>query len=321
MTINSALTLIGHELYDFETELLVAIRSDIEETTDLCSHLAQAGGKRLRPALCFMGAYGGKNKQQVMKVAIAIEIIHMAALIHDDVIDQATFRRGVPTIHMSLGPHRAVLSGDFLFARAFSLIAQEGLTNVVQALSDVLCSLSEGEILQEHSLYNCDQTETDYLKRIGKKTADFISASCRLGALTAEFPPERALSLGQYGYALGMAFQITDDILDIMASSHQLGKPTGNDLRQGNLTLPIIHALRNSSQGDELRLLINTRELSGVKLDQCLTIIRESGSIEYAYQWAQHFLKVAKDCLPTDLESVVYDALTAVAEEIGRRDC
>lgn len=321
MTVNSALPLIEHELSVLETELLAAIRSGAGETTDICSHLAQAGGKRLRPALCFMGAYGGNNQPQVMKVAIAIEIIHMAALIHDDVIDQAAFRRGVPTIHTSLGSHRAVLSGDFLFARAFSLIAAEGLLEVVQVLSGVLCSLSEGEILQEYNLYNCNQNETDYFQRIGKKTADFIAASCRLGAATAGFPSGRAHRLSQYGYSLGMAFQIMDDILDIMASSRRLGKPTGTDLRQGNLTLPIIHALRSSNHGDELRLLINTRELSGSKLERCLAMIRESESIEYAYQWVQHFLKAAKACLPNDLDPAVHDALTAVAEESGRREC
>jgi heptaprenyl diphosphate synthase len=319
VVVNNALSLIEGDLRDLETGLLSVIRSDVSDATDICVHLAQAGGKRLRPALCFFGAYGGNNKDQVMKVAIALEIIHMATLVHDDVIDQASTRRGVPTVNTLWGPHRAVLSGDFLFARAFSLIASAGLTEVILDLSDVVSSLCEGELIQEHDLFNCNQHEEDYFNRVGKKTADFIAASCQLGALTAGFPAERVLSLRRYGYALGMAFQITDDILDVTATTQQLGKPTGNDLKQGNLTLPVIHALKASPRGDELRAIITSRDLSTERLEQCLSIVREGVSVEYSYERVNHFLKQARDFLPTDLDSEVHTALAAVAEFIGLR--
>ena len=223
MTVTSALTLIEHDLGDLETRLLSVIRSDVSDATDICVHLTQAGGKRLRPALCFFGAYGGNSKDQVMKVAIALELIHMATLVHDDVIDQASTRRGVATANVLWGAHRAVLSGDFLFARAFSLIATTKLNQVVRVLSDVVSSMCEGELLQEQDLFNCNLNEAGYLTRVGKKTADFIAASCQLGAVAAGFSTDRADSLWRYGYALGMAFQITDDILDITASTLQLG--------------------------------------------------------------------------------------------------
>jgi heptaprenyl diphosphate synthase len=317
--VNRTLSLIERDLRDLETGLLSVIRSDVGDATDICVHLAQAGGKRLRPALCFLGAYGGNNKDQVMKVAIALEIIHMATLVHDDVIDQASTRRGVPTVNTLWGPHRAVLSGDFLFARAFSLIASAGLTEVILALSEVVSSLCEGELIQEHDLFDCNQQEEDYFNRVGKKTADFIAASCQLGALTAGFPAEQALSLRRYGYALGMAFQITDDILDVTATTQQLGKPTGNDLKQGNLTLPVIHAMKNSPRGDELRAIITARDLTPERLDQCLAIVREGVSIEYSYERVNRFLQEARDLLPVDLDAEVHTALAAVAEFIGLR--
>lgn len=319
MTVTSALTLIEHDLCDLETRLLSAVHSDVSDATDICIHLTQAGGKRLRPALCFFGAYGGNEKEQVMKVAIALELIHMATLVHDDVIDQASTRRGVVTANVLWGPHRAVLSGDFLFARAFSLIATTQLTEVVRVLSDVVSSMCEGELLQEHDLFDTTLSEADYFTRVSKKTADFIAASCQLGAVAAGFSPDRADSLRRYAYALGMAFQITDDILDITASTLQLGKPTGNDLKQGNLTLPVIHAMVNSPHGGELREMICSRDLSAERLDRCLDIVREGDSVEYAYAQANRFLQEARNMLPRDLDSEVRVALETVADFIGLR--
>ncbi|MDU4962421.1 MAG: polyprenyl synthetase family protein [Sporomusaceae bacterium] len=313
------LSLIEGDLCQLEQRLLSAIRSDAGAADGICRYLLQAGGKRLRPALCFMGAYRGSNYEQVMKVATAIELTHMATLVHDDVIDQASTRRGVPTVNMRWGAHRAVLSGDFLFARAFSLIAAEGLTDVISNLSEVVSLLCEGELLQEQDLFDCEQTEERYLDRISKKTANFIAASCQLGALTAGFPVERALLLRQYGYALGMAFQITDDILDITATSRQLGKPVGGDLKQGNLTLPVIHALRNSPQSCDLRERVAARPSTEAELQQCLQLVRAGDSVDYSYKRAAQFIQEARECLPADLDAELHAALTAVAEFIGLR--
>lgn len=319
MTVTSALSLIEHDLRDLEARLLTVIRSDVGDATDICVHLTQAGGKRLRPALCFFGAYGGSNKELVMKVAIALELTHMATLVHDDVVDKATTRRGVPTANVLWGPHRAVLSGDYLFARAFSLIASAGLTEVVAALSDVVCSMCEGELMQEHDLFDCFQDEDQYLQRVGKKTADFIAASCQVGALVAGFPMERTASLGRYAHALGVAFQLTDDILDITATTEQLGKPSGNDLRQGNITLPVIHALAHSPQCNELREIIISRDLSPNNLERCLAIVREGQAVDYSFALVNRYLKIAKDALPDDLDSEVRAALFTVADYIGLR--
>lgn len=319
MIVTNALSLIKQDLRDLETRLLSVIRSDVGDATDICLHLTQAGGKRLRPALCFFGAYGGENKQQVLDLAVSLELIHMATLVHDDVIDNAATRRGVPTANVIWGTHRAVLSGDFLFARAFSLIASSGLTKVVGVLSDVVSSMCEGELMQEHDLYDCSQNEEQYFSRTAKKTADFIAASCQLGALVAGYPDGRSNSLHRYAHSLGIAFQLTDDILDIIATSRQLGKPAGNDLKQGNLTLPVIYALQHSPQKDELRDIIVSRDLSGDRLEKCLAIVREGKAVDYSFNQVNNFLKQAQEALPPDIDSEVRSALLAVTDFIGLR--
>lgn len=319
MIVTNALSLIKHDLRDLETRLLSVIRSDVGDATDICMHLTKAGGKRLRPALCFFGAYGGENKAQVMNLAVSLELIHMATLVHDDVIDHAATRRGVPTANVIWGAHRAVLSGDFLFARAFSLIASAGLTEVVSALSDVVSSMCEGELMQAHDLFDCSQGEERYFDRTGKKTADFIAASCQLGAFVAGYPAERTNSLHRFAHSLGVAFQLTDDILDITATSQQLGKPAGNDLQQGNITLPVIYALQFSTCRDELRNIISSRDLSGDRLERCLAIVREGEAVDYSLKQVNRFLNEAQEALPSDLDSEVRSALLAVADFIGLR--
>lgn len=254
-----------------------------------------------------------------MKVAIALELIHMATLVHDDVIDYAATRRGVPTANALWGKHSAVLSGDFLFARAFSLIASLGLQEVTEVLSDVLSSLCEGELQQEQDLFYYNQTEANYYSRVGKKTADFIAASSQLGAAVGGFGAQQAESLRRYGYALGMAFQITDDILDVIATPKQLGKPTGNDLRQGNLTLPVIHALAHSPRSHELRAIIESRDMSEKNIEICLSIVRDGDAIRYSYEMVNCFLQEARDTLPKALDGQVRSALSVVADSVGFR--
>lgn len=319
MIVTNALSLIKQDLRDLETRLLSVIRSDVGDATDICMHLTQAGGKRLRPALCFFGAYGGENKEQVLNLAVSLELIHMATLVHDDVIDNAATRRGVATANVIWGAHRAVLSGDFLFARAFSLIASTGLTEVVSVLSDVVSSMCEGELMQEHDLYDYSQSEEQYFSRTAKKTADFIAASCQLGAFVAGYSRERSNSLHRYAHSLGVAFQLTDDILDIISTSQQLGKPAGNDLKQGNITLPVIYAMKCSPRRDELKHIIASRDLSGDRLEKCLAIVREGEAVDYSFKQVYHYLKQAQEALPPDLDSEVRSALLAVADFIGLR--
>jgi len=312
--------LVQAELIIVENELARVLHSQMEFLTDVGSHLLRAGGKRLRPALyliCSRQEDVDTHKETAM--AVAIELIHMATLVHDDVIDNASIRRGIPTTNARWGNKVSVLSGDFLFAKAFSLVAQYPDNESLQILTDVICELCEGEIVQTQGYFQPNQSEEDYLERIAKKTACFIAASCALGAISAQMNPKEVKDLYQYGYSVGMAFQITDDILDFTATSEQIGKPAGSDLRQGILTMPTLYALRESSHKEELRMLILTKDMSEAKAQRCISIIHEAGAIEYSYHRAGEYLELARKSLPNSLADGVRKSLLEIAEFVGLR--
>jgi heptaprenyl diphosphate synthase len=308
------------ELAAVEGELASIIHSQVDLVTDIGDHLLRAGGKRLRPALYLLCAKGGRpDPAGIVPVAAAIELIHMATLVHDDVIDDAATRRGMATANARWGNHVTVLAGDYLFAKAFSLIAVHGGGDALKILTGAICAICEGEISQAKELFNPGQTEEEYLACIGKKTAGFIAASCELGALTAGLPPHDVDALRQYGYAIGMAFQITDDLLDVTASSEQIGKPAGNDLRQGVLTLPIIYALRHSAGREDLRRIIAAREMADEHVQRGIAIVHTTDAVEYCYRQVSDYLATARRVLPASLPAETGQALREIADFIGLR--
>ncbi len=316
---DSLFALALNELAIVEKELASVIVSQEALVTDIGSHLLRAGGKRLRPALFVLCAKGRGAAAVSLSVAVAIELIHMATLVHDDVIDGAATRRSLPTANARWGNHVSVLTGDYFFAKAFSLIAANAGAEALTILTDSICAICEGEISQASDLFNPRQTEDAYLNRIGKKTAGFIAASCELGALAAGLPAADVAALRQYGHAIGMAFQITDDILDVTASTEQIGKPAGNDLRQGVLTLPVIYALANSPRKSELAELIAARDMAAAKLAGGLAIVRETDAVEYSYRRVSQYLAAARGALPASLAADVRSALVDIADFVGLR--
>jgi heptaprenyl diphosphate synthase len=254
-----------------------------------------------------------------MPVAAAIELIHMATLVHDDVIDNSATRRGIPTANARWGNHASVLSGDYLFAKAFSIVADKVNNQMLKVLTDVICFMCEGEIMQHKDVFNPDQSEPEYLARIAKKTADFIAASCELGGMAAGLSGQDVMALRSYGYSIGMAFQITDDILDVTASMAQIGKPVGNDLRQGIVTLPVIYALEHSPECAELKDIVTTRQMTDKQVERGLAIISHTAAVEYSYRRVADYLKEACSVLPTSLNRDVRETLMAVADFIGLR--
>lgn len=311
---------VKSDLIGLEAELLSVIHSPEELITDMSQHLVEAGGKRLRPALYFMCAQNRVSEtDKLMPVAVAIELIHMATLVHDDVIDNSAIRRGRPTANSCWGNHSSVLIGDYLFAKAFSLVANKVSNQMLKVLTDVICSMCEGEINQNRSTFNADQAESDYLGRIAQKTADFLAASCELGALSANLSSGEVQAFREYGYSLGMAFQITDDILDITSSSEELGKPVGNDLRQGIVTLPVIYALEHSAHKAELRDIVQTSNMSEEKIKRGLEIIHETDAIEYSYNRVADYLKKACNVIPDSVILEHKEAFIAVADFVGLR--
>ena len=316
----SMYAMIAADMARVETELLTTIQTPVTMLQDFSVHLSKAGGKRLRPALYLLCARQSASPSvSPIAIAAAIELIHMATLIHDDVIDKSPTRRGIPTANALWGNHAAVLGGDFLFARAFSLVATEGDYNIIKILADVICALSEGEIIQMAETFNADQTEEGYYARIAKKTAEFIAGSIQCGALTADMTAEDVAAMRQFGYDIGMAFQIIDDILDITASSAQIGKPVANDLRQGVITLPVIHAIHHGPRGSELQDIIRRREMTASDIEICLTIMEEASSVPYSYRQVARYLDDARFVLPASLDKGIRAALLEVADFVGLR--
>lgn len=312
--------MIRTDLQQLEDSLQASIQSPVHTINHVYTHLLQAGGKRLRPAL-YLLCSRSRNRETApsMDLAVAIELIHMATLVHDDVIDNAATRRSLPTANVVWGNHVTVLAGDYLFARAFSLLAANENKECLTKMIEIVCRICEGEILQNKSAFNPEQTEEQYLSRLAQKTADFIAVSCELGGMAAGHSQADTEALRRYGYLLGMAFQLTDDLLDVTASAEQIGKPVGHDLRQGIITLPVLYALSHSPHRKELRDIIASQEMSEAKVNRGLAIVHETDAIEYSYRRVGEYLRQAREALPASLNDEARTILLSVADFIGLR--
>lgn len=233
---------IKDELQAVENELRQIVQERYQILTETSTHLLNAGGKRLRPALTLYGAkFYNFDMEKVVPLAATMELIHMASLVHDDVVDASMTRRGKPTVKAVWGNSVSTHIGSFLFAKSLILLSRyEDTPLIFDVLSNTSVQMSQGEIIQISSSFDINQSIKDYLYRIKCKTALLIAASAQLGAVACGAGRDIHLALRRYGYNIGMAFQITDDILDMIAEQRQLGKPIGGDLRQGIITLPVI---------------------------------------------------------------------------------
>lgn len=314
--------IVKKDLAMLEEELLAVVYSPVDLITDISSHLVEAGGKRLRPALYFLAVRCAKiEKKNVMPLAVAIELIHMATLVHDDVIDSADTRRGIATANAKWGNQLSILTGDYLFAKAFSLVANNHYDQRVMAiLSEIICDLSEGEIIQNKETFKGSEDKAEYDQRIAKKTANFIAASCQLGGIVAGLNVKEVQALRDYGHAVGMAFQITDDILDLTATAAQIGKPAGNDILQGIVTLPVIHALEVSPDAEELRGIVTTRGMDEKMLTRAIEIVHETDAVDYSYALVEEHLNRARQVLPKSIPKEVRETYEIVADFIAMRE-
>ena len=316
---------IQADLEEFEPALAASVVSDTPLITDVGEHLVSSGGKRLRPALFLLAARGGASFDRVraMPIAIALELIHTASLVHDDVIDEADTRRGAATTNSKWGNQVAILSGDYLFARAFKLGAEAGYdSSVYVKLAQLVCTLSEGEILQDHTVYQVPASEDAYYERIRKKTADFLETCCALGAAIGGMSAADTEGMALYGHAIGMAFQITDDLLDYRQTSEDIGKPAGHDLAQGFVTLPVIRALEvlDVPGRAELTALITNPKMTESEVARALEIVRTTDGLDYAQEQADAYLERAKAALPKALDERIRETCLMAADFIGRRE-
>ncbi|NLK52287.1 MAG: hypothetical protein GX295_07565 [Syntrophomonadaceae bacterium] len=252
---------------------------------EIIGHLFNAGGKKIRPTLVFLSAsFQPYDRESLIDTAAAVELIHMASLIHDDIIDTAAQRRGQETINHKWNNLTAVLTGDFLFATAFNRLTVTGNYPVLLLLCQSIQQMCEGEINQARQTFNYHQSEFDYFKNIYQKTACLFAASCQAGAITACLPKEQITAMEQFGLYLGYAYQIIDDLLDLIGDPQELGKPTGSDLKQGILTLPVLRCLKDSCYGGKLRHTLDRRQISPSELKQFLQNLLHSDAIPYTLE-------------------------------------
>lgn len=286
---------IGDELRVVEEELKKYLQAPDPFVTRATTHLLNAGGKRLRPAFSLLGGRcADYDFERVLPLAMALELIHMATLVHDDVVDSALKRRGVDTVKALWGDQVSMHVGDYLFARSLVLISVYTEPLVKRVLAETSVQMCEGEILQVVTAFSTGQSIKDYFYRIKRKTALLIAASFQLGAVVCGAGEDVSGPLRRYGYNLGMAFQITDDILDMVADQKELGKPIGSDLRQGIFTLPVLYALERSPCRDRLLGLISDPRKSEEGIKEAVDLVKECGGFAFAGQVVRKFIARAK---------------------------
>ena len=246
-----------------EPELRAAVVSGDGFLDQVTTHLIAAGGKRLRPSLALASATGGSSPATPddLQGAIAVELVHLASLYHDDVMDEATMRRNVESVNARFGNLVAIVAGDFLLARSAEIAASLG-TEIAGLLANTLARLCEGQVAEVRSAFSTARTEHEYYTAVAGKTAALMATSCRIGALTGGLPRSDVEALTTFGRCFGMLFQLRDDVLDVVATEEELGKPAGQDLAEGIYTLPVILALQDPETAGELRPLL------GQPLDQ-----------------------------------------------------
>jgi geranylgeranyl pyrophosphate synthase len=301
-------------------ERLVALATGHgRELAHHAGHTIDAGGKRLRPLLVILAAGpGAAGRPQLIAAAAAVELIHSATLVHDDVLDGAALRRGVPTVWARGGRAMAVATGDLLFSRAFSELTAGGSLEAVQALSRATSALAEGELLQRQDAWNPGVPVDRYLLRCELKTARLFEASCQLGALAADRAPDQVAALGAFGRGIGVAFQLLDDVIDVAGPASLTGKHRGTDLLDGTVTLPLILARARDPALAAVDLrAITTAEQAEALCDR----IAATGALEAARTQALEIVEAATAQLaPLELEERQRSALTLVANSVADRN-
>jgi len=313
------------ELGRVEEKLRNWTLSRVPEVSSIAQQIIGAGGKRIRPSLvvlCARACSGSLDPERLVTVATSVELMHMASLVHDDVIDHADTRRGLPTANRAWGNHTAVLSGDYMWAAATSMLAQDGDVEIMKLLSETALAMIEGVVAELKEFDGTDNMRARYLEIVRLKTAELMSASCQAGAMLTQADPDMRASLGDYGLALGMAFQVTDDLLDILGDPARTGKPAGGDLREGKLTMPTILALKAATPGDAARLvdILQADELTADDLQFAKSLVVTTGAADATRRSASEYASRAREALQALPPSEALSRLDGLAEFILTRE-
>jgi len=320
----------GKEVFELLRDDLAAIErefgrdtvSNVSAITDIGEYLREGGGKRIRPALLLLSSklfnYRGRG---AIRLGAVVEIIHTATLVHDDIIDEAQTRRGRPAANTQWGNSRCVLAGDWLYMQAFKIAVQERNFRVLDVLIELTQQMVEGELLQMEKLGRLISLD-EYFDLIYRKTACLFSVCMRMGAILGGATPEQEENLGQYGRDLGMAFQIVDDVLDLTASESVLGKPVASDLREGKVTMAVIHALERcgAEEREQIETVLRDRAFNGVTHADVLGILSRYGALDAAHEKAAHYAESARKAVCTFPDSEFKRALLWAPEFVVARE-
>jgi heptaprenyl diphosphate synthase len=288
---------------------------------EMCDHIAQSGGKRIRPQLVvYSGLTISRINNRMICAAVAAELIHMASLVHDDIIDVSDLRRGKPSVNKQWGNHAAVLCGDWLFAKAFGILSGKGLADSMVYMVDAIQSMCHGELIQASNKNYIDISLDAYYEQIVKKTAKLLECCCKSGAVAGCAKSPEIKALGEFGLNIGKAFQIIDDVLDFRGNTGKMGKPKGEDLRQGIITLPVILLMQDKEFGGQARELISMGNCRAKDVAAINSMLIASGAMEKAYGVADSFINLAQSHLVglPDSKSKVY--LNNLASSLRRRE-
>jgi octaprenyl-diphosphate synthase len=311
------LNLVKDDLLEIEVALEQNLNPHLDLVSQIAGHILFSGGKRLRPLLMVLSArlcgYDGNYEKTFSTI---FEYLHAATLLHDDLVDEATLRRGKPAAHSIWGDAIAVLVGDFLLARSLSIAAETNRPDVIKVVAEITENMSQGEIHQLMKKGCIDLTEKEYMEIIRRKTAVLFQGTCRVGALISGVSKEKEDALAGYGFNLGIAFQMVDDLLDYSQDTTAIGKKVGADLKEGKLTLPVIYSLKSADAKDRIQMekIIKNKAFSTEDFDTLIAIMKKYGGQTYTEKVAQKYVKNAKNALETFKHSTTKEILLTIAD-------
>jgi len=315
---------IRADLERVDLEFARHVQSQVELIPRIGQYIQNAGGKRIRPAVLLMAArLAGYEGDRAVLYAAVVEFIHTATLVHDDIIDDADLRRGRAAVHSRWGNDITVLLGDYLYIKSMALALTHDTLDLVRVLCDVTLKMIEGELYQLTKNGDADITEDEHFDIMRRKTAYLFGGCAQIGGMLGKIENEKEQALREYGFNLGIAFQLVDDLLDFTGDAQAVGKPIASDLREGKVTLPLIHLLRQSNDGEGSRIVrdaVASHSVSSEQWASLLRMLKEHASIDYAYRRAVEYAERAKKPLYAFPPSSERDALLALPDYVLSRD-
>lgn len=319
----AALNIIGEDLVNVELQFRKDLESDVPLIRKVGEYVLSSGGKRVRPALLLLAArLCGYRGDQAVPLASVIEFIHTATLLHDDVVDSATLRRGLASANTLWGNEASVLVGDFLFSKSFSLMVGVGSLDVLRVLSSATTVIAEGEVMQLLCTGEIDLSEERYIGVVRSKTAILMSAACEAGAILGKAAPARQQALADFGMSLGIAFQLMDDTLDYIATEEAFGKSIGHDLEEGKITLPLIHTLRHCTPAERsvIETVVDKDEMTLDDFRNVSGLVKQHGGITYTVDAARRYIDECRSHLGVFETTTVASALLGLADYVVTRN-